>query len=278
MKSIECDIIQDLLPSYSDKISSKATNKLVEEHLKQCENCKAVLKNMNNDIDISFLDNQEEKIDYLKGYKKKRKSLIMLSIALTISILLIIFTFNVINKNILVDKLLFVDVNKFNVDYMYIKENEGKNETTGETFKYKTLQVYLYSEEYKNMKDMYLTGGYELESGKTEIYYNIGAKQLPKGVEFDGCGLEMSFMIDDNIEKIFIKDTKNNLKEIWNKDMKVQSEEEWKKWYIDSYVPKEIIELYNMNYEHIPVNTSIWKNLYNKNSEDPNVKVWRITK
>ena len=274
MKKIECDIIQDLLPSYSDKISSKATNKLVKEHLQQCKNCKIVLEKMNKDIDISYIGNQDEKIDYLKGFKKRKKAIVILSIAMTISILLIIFAFNVINKNILIDRLLYVDVNKFNVDYMYIKENEGRNETTGETFKYKTLQVYLYSDEYKNM---YLTGEYELESGETEIYYNIGAKQLPKGVEFDGCGLEMSFMIDDNIEKIFIKDTKNNLKEIWNKDMKVQSEEEWKKWYIDSYVPKEIIELYNMNYEHIPVNTSIWKNLYNKNSEDPNVKVWRIT-
>lgn len=225
MKSIECDIIQDLLPSYSDKISSKATNKLVEEHLKQCENCKTVLKNMNNDIDTSFLDNQEEKIDYLKGFKKRKKTIVILSIAITISILLIVFAFNVVNKNILIDRLLYVDVNKFNVDYMYIKENEGRNETTGETIKYKTLQVYLYSDEYKNM---YLTGGYELESGETEIYYNIAAKQLPKGVEFDSSGLEISFMLDDDIEKILIKDTKNNLKEIWNKNMKVQSEEEWK--------------------------------------------------
>ncbi|MGN1271082.1 MAG: zf-HC2 domain-containing protein [Clostridia bacterium] len=274
MKTLECDIIQDLLPSYSDKISSKATNKLVEEHLKQCENCKIVLENMNKEIDTSYSDNQDEKIDYLKRYKKKRKALIIFSIVLTISILLIIFAFNVFNKNILLDRLVYVDVDKFNVDYMYIKENEGRNETTGETFKYKTLQVYLYSDEYKYM---YLTGGYELESGENEIFYNIAAKQLPKGVEFDSSGLEMSFMIDDNIEKIFIKDTKNNLKEIWNRDMEIQSEEEWKKWYIDSYVPKEIIELYNMSYENISVHTSVWKNLYNKNSEDPNVKVWRIT-
>lgn len=225
MKYLECDIIQDLLPSFSDKISSKATNKLVEEHLKQCENCKTVLESMNKEIEVSYADNQDEKIDYLKGYKKKRKVLVICSIVLTILILLFIFAFNVLNKNIILDKLMYVDVNKFNVDYMYIKENEGRNETTGETIKYKTLQVYLYSDEYKNM---YLTGGYELERGETEIYYNIAAKQLPKGVEFDSSGLETSFIIDDEIEKIFIKDTKNNLKEIWNKDMKVQSEEEWK--------------------------------------------------
>lgn len=225
MKTLECDVIQDLLPSYSDKISSKATNKLVQEHLKQCENCKIVLEKMNNDIDISYAGNQNEKIDYLKGYKRKRKSLIIFSIVVTIFILLIIFGFNVFNKNILLDRLVYVDVNKFNVEYMYIKENEGRNETTGETIKYKTLEVYLYSDEYKYM---YLTGGYELESGKNVIFYNIAAKQLPKGVEFDNSGLKTSFMLDDNIEKIFIRDTKNNLKEIWNKDMEVPSEQEWK--------------------------------------------------
>lgn len=225
MKTLECDVIQDLLPSYSDKISSKATNKLVQEHLKQCENCKIVLEKMNNDIDISYAGNQNEKIDYLKGYKRKRKRLIIFSIVVTMFILLIIFGFNVFNKNILLDRLVYVDVNKFNVEYMYIKENEGRNETTGETIKYKTLEVYLYSDEYKYM---YLTGGYELESGKNVIFYNIAAKQLPKGVEFDNSGLETSFMLDDNIEKIFIRDTKNNLKEIWNKNMEVPSEQEWK--------------------------------------------------
>lgn len=225
MKTLECDVIQDLLPSYSDKISSKATNKLVQEHLKQCKNCKIVLEKMNNDIDISYAGNQNEKIDYLKGYKRKRKSLIIFSIVVTIIILLMIFGFNVFNKNILLDRLVYVDVNKFNIEYMYIKENEGRNETTGETIKYKTLEVYLYSDEYKYM---YLTGGYELESGKNVIFYNIAAKQLPKGVEFDNSGLKTSFMLDDNIEKIFIRDTKNNLKEIWNKDMEVPLEQEWK--------------------------------------------------
>ena len=99
---LECDIIQDLLPSYSDKISSKATNKLVEEHLKQCENCKNVLKNMNKEVDVSCLE-QDEKIDYLKGYNKRKKTVVVLSTLLTIIILLFIYAFNIVNKNILRD-------------------------------------------------------------------------------------------------------------------------------------------------------------------------------
>lgn len=260
MKEIDCDIIQDLLPSYSDKISSEATNNLVEEHLQGCNNCRKVLTSMNKDVTVKTSNNKNERIDYLKGYKRRKKIVIIISIILTILILSTIFIINVLNKNILLDRYLYVDVNKFNVDYMYIKENEGNNLTTGEKFKFKTLECYIFSEEYK---DMYLTGK-EIESGNTEICLKIAAKELPKDVEFDGSGLDIRFDIDENTERIFIEDTKHNKKEIWNKNMKVQSEEEWKKWYIDNYVPSGIKELYNMNYENIPVSTSIWKHLYNK--------------
>ena len=188
MKEINCEIIQDLLPSYSDKISSKSTNELVERHLQKCENCREVLLKMNKDIDIDILNSNDTKIDYLKGY--------------------------------------------------------------------------LYSEEYK---DMYLTGVAKTEGKDTEIYYKILAKKLPENMDFESDGLDLTFIIDEHIEKIYIVDMKNNKKEIWNKSMKVQTEEEWRKWYIDNYVPHEIKERYNMKYDNIPFDTSIWKHIYNRN-------------
>ena len=262
MKEVNCEIVQDLLPSYIDNICSKPSKKLVEEHLKSCTKCKAEFDNMNKKIDIEKLTSQDYQVDYLKGYRKRRNVLIKLSILLTIIVLTMIFLINVFNSNVLLDIPLYVDVNKFNVEYMYVKENKGINSSTGETYTYKTLEVYLYSEEYK---DNYLTGSYKFLEGDKEIYYNIASKKLPKGVEYTCCGLETSFKLEDSIERIYIKDNKNNTKEIWNKSMKVQSEEEWKKWYIDSYVPKEIKDLYNMSYDNISISTSVWKDLYNKN-------------
>ena len=50
MKFIDCDIIKDLLPSYSDKILSTASNKLVEEHLQTCKNCLKEFQDMNKEI------------------------------------------------------------------------------------------------------------------------------------------------------------------------------------------------------------------------------------
>ena len=71
MKELECDVIQDLLPSYVDKISSNATNKVVEEHIEKCIKCKNDLNNMTKEMNAKLTKNKEERINYLKGYKKR---------------------------------------------------------------------------------------------------------------------------------------------------------------------------------------------------------------
>lgn len=76
MKQIDCDVIKDLLPSYIDKVSSKATNDLIEEYIETCKSCTSKLKEMNKEIDVKPLYSQEDKIDYLKGYRKNKRKFI----------------------------------------------------------------------------------------------------------------------------------------------------------------------------------------------------------
>ena len=40
----ECDIVKDLLFSYNDGVLSEASKNFVEKHLKTCESCNNVLK------------------------------------------------------------------------------------------------------------------------------------------------------------------------------------------------------------------------------------------
>ena len=87
MKQVNCEIIKDLLPSYIDNVSSKSTNDLVEEHIKDCKGCQTKLKEMNKEVDIKPLYNQEEQIDYLKGYRKNKIMTIIFTIILTIDII-----------------------------------------------------------------------------------------------------------------------------------------------------------------------------------------------
>ena len=64
----ECDIVKDLLFSYNDDVLSKASKQLVEQHLKSCENCRNVLKEIKED---KKEQGQIKEIDIFKNIKKK---------------------------------------------------------------------------------------------------------------------------------------------------------------------------------------------------------------
>lgn len=87
MKKIECDIIRDLMQNYIDKLSSEATNKLIEIHIQTCKECNEEIRAMEKDVDIEPLIEQNEQINYLKGYKKKNVVTIIATIIITILVL-----------------------------------------------------------------------------------------------------------------------------------------------------------------------------------------------
>ncbi len=67
----ECGMIQDLLPLYQDDACSGSSKKAVEEHLKECANCKTVsekLKNMTYDAELVG-----ERNSVIGAYEKKER-------------------------------------------------------------------------------------------------------------------------------------------------------------------------------------------------------------
>ena len=42
----DCKIVQDLLPNYLEKTTSKETNQYIEEHIKQCPKCSKICNAM----------------------------------------------------------------------------------------------------------------------------------------------------------------------------------------------------------------------------------------
>ena len=59
MSKIPCEIIQDLLPSYIDELTSDVTNREVEAHMTECEQCRNVFRQMKAP-DIEMADNEEK--------------------------------------------------------------------------------------------------------------------------------------------------------------------------------------------------------------------------
>ena len=74
----KCEIIEDLLPLYQDKVCSDASTQLVEKHLKECSKCAKLAKDMEIEFEIperkSIKDiNKTIKHIISKFYKQKCK-------------------------------------------------------------------------------------------------------------------------------------------------------------------------------------------------------------
>ena len=64
MSKIPCEMIQDLLPSYIDELTSEVTNREVESHVSECEQCKSVLDKMRAS-DLEPTEKEVKEIDFL---------------------------------------------------------------------------------------------------------------------------------------------------------------------------------------------------------------------
>lgn len=72
---INCDVLQDLYPNFIDGICSDQSKLLVEEHLKECESCRELIKDMARDMEeIKLEEGPEDKLSkkiILKAAGKK---------------------------------------------------------------------------------------------------------------------------------------------------------------------------------------------------------------
>ena len=100
-------MIRDLFPSYIDGLTSEVTNGLMEEHLQECESCRAVLASMRgaeNAPENRVQQNPEEQkeLDFLKKNRRKNRRIVLFSILGAIAaalLLLMVRVFMIGNKN-----------------------------------------------------------------------------------------------------------------------------------------------------------------------------------
>ncbi len=86
MSRINCNIIKDLLPLYTENVVSDETRILVEEHLSECERCRNELENLR--LPIKLVVNTDA--GALKGIRKKlRLKKIRISVVTAIIMILL---------------------------------------------------------------------------------------------------------------------------------------------------------------------------------------------
>ena len=66
-----CKVVQDLLPSYIEKLTSKETNEYIEKHLNECPDCQKNFENMKEELPQNNSEQVNEEIKYLKKFKYK---------------------------------------------------------------------------------------------------------------------------------------------------------------------------------------------------------------
>ena len=243
MNKKDCKIIQDLLPSYTDGITSQETNNYIEDHLKNCVECRDALKNMNKDIEVNENIEQTKELKYLRGFKNRRNIIVVLSILFTICLCIGILLVRVP-----------INPDRFNVEWMYMSNNE--------------LNIYLNT----NYSNIVVTGKVENnEEGKEVIIKVKGG--IPNGISGGYYGINASIDIDENIENIYIEGAFGKRKLIWSKNMDVMTKEEWGNWYIEEYIPEQLEGTQGIYYEDIKgkkqwIATPEWKLIYEKIFKD----------
>ena len=88
----DCDVIRDLLPLYADKACSEKSREMVEEHLKECPDCRNMVSMLlNTIIEESLTTEKESVIDYGLRQFKRRAAVVgsAVSGAITLPVLIV---------------------------------------------------------------------------------------------------------------------------------------------------------------------------------------------
>lgn len=91
-KNIDCAVVRDLLPSYVERLTSEETNKVMEEHFVNCEDCALERDTMMKTIHdtISIAKKNEKVVNYLK---KTRILYVLKGIALSMGLIAVLVSF-----------------------------------------------------------------------------------------------------------------------------------------------------------------------------------------
>ena len=181
MKKKDCNLVIDLLPSYIDKLTSDESNKFVEKHLAECEECQQIYKNMLSQFHSKDCSNETKQIDFFKKIKNKINFLQAIII-----IIVLVFMAVFLKKNIIINN---------------IENKAGKiNYNNYSKVMIESTEKYILKTEYYQNDNNFLTISTKLNTdGITKtISYNFNGKSEIKIFE---NGVEDNNINNKNVEK-----------------------------------------------------------------------------
>lgn len=244
-KEIECKVVEDLLFGYVDKTLNNESKKIVENHLKDCKECKEKL----NEILEENKQNekiQQREIDYLKKIKTKSR---IKSILIAIGIIILILILLYLIKFIRISNIMGKAERSLKLQNYYCEKQENSGEDSVSVSK-----TYYKDGKYKRTNEIYSDNGKEListeygEVGSDErklvserdktvtVYKGDISKILNKeeNVKFDRFTLEERKMVYANLGKAFLmsmeSDSYDSNKEYYILRYKFDKRNTWEVW------------------------------------------------
>ncbi len=202
-----CKIIQDLLPNYIEKLTNEETNHFIEEHLKECDECKKVLDNMKKELEVNNSKKDDREVKYIKKYNSNLKFL------RNVLLLIIILAFIIIGRKTFILNSLgnkaemiknsqnyYLKLESYNAGKMTITEAYYKNEKS-------LITITSYSQELGIAKQTLYKSGKErislLDKGKIKTITKMG-DILVQPITFtsDNFFMNLYTAITTSVEKI----------------------------------------------------------------------------
>ncbi|MBW4829530.1 MAG: DUF3955 domain-containing protein [Clostridiaceae bacterium] len=121
---LSCEVIRDLLPLYYDKVCSKESSSLIEEHLANCPQCVDELKKLKMDFENPTISDGKVKLMEnisAKWNKDKRVSFTKGSMLISALAAMICFiSYNVIGAEVLPDGTLVEPFGLIPIGYIFV--------------------------------------------------------------------------------------------------------------------------------------------------------------
>lgn len=213
----KCKIVQDLLPTYIENLTSDETTAFIEEHLNSCENCKKIYDNMKEDLENQNVEDTEI-INEIKEYKKK------------INLIKAIFYTIVLG-------IIFATVGRIGYRFYVVRKAYDRN-TNYKAFESFTVEEYddnvehyekHYTTYYKNdiMKKYYGNDVVEYYDGENHYFFDNENKTYWVKTEKVNTSLNINISVIDGMENIVHDDKINNFEilkfVIFKKDLTINT-------------------------------------------------------
>ena len=80
MSKIPCELVQDLLPNYIEKLTGEKSTELIQAHLQSCEDCRKVYQSMlpkEQEDEAAKNSGEKTEIDFLKKNRRRNRMIVL---------------------------------------------------------------------------------------------------------------------------------------------------------------------------------------------------------